>query len=74
MPVIRLGTDCPFTCGPDPWVPGIPNYVPRLKEGVDGSFISCVAQLCSIESAEWNVELLKQLCDEETMELITKIE
>lgn len=45
----------------DPWVPGLQDHVPKLKDGEDSGFFSCVASLRSDDGSEWNVPLLQRL-------------
>lgn len=47
----KIGNRISINPWSDPWVPGVPGYVPRLKERVNGSWINCVAQLRSRDSS-----------------------
>lgn len=69
----KIGNGVTIRPWSDPWVPGTLNYVPRTKERVDESTITCVVQLRSIEGVGWNMDFLNRFCDAKTMDLIKKI-
>lgn len=69
----RLGNGLAFNPWNIPWVPGIKDHIPQLKARVNRSAFCCMAQLWNDEDNSWNIELLNQLCEPESVEHIYKI-
>lgn len=71
--VFLLGNGLSFDTWRNPWVSRIRDHIPQHKEGVDGSGVGCAAQLRHDDGSAWNMNLLNNLCDTDTMELICKV-
>ncbi|KAF3444108.1 hypothetical protein FNV43_RR13798 [Rhamnella rubrinervis] len=57
----------------DSWIPWIENFIPKTKEGIDGFQRGRVADLRLDDGSDWNIGLLREICEEDTVEAIRRI-
>lgn len=57
----------------DPWIPTVTGGILRRKEGVDLPNLLRVFQIKMEEANDWNLELIKQIMEEELVTAIKNI-
>lgn len=67
----KLRNDISINPWKDPWIPG---YILALKEGIDGIFWSNIAALKKQDEIGWNFDLLKEICEYDMAEAISRID
>lgn len=70
----RIGDVTTIDIWRDPWVLGLPNNSPLVKEGVDSINIRRVFELRDSSNIAWNVDLIHSIFTEESTEAILRLE
>ena len=57
----------------DPWIPWLEGGVPVLKQGQEINDVRKVSDLKLVDGNEWNLDLLNDLCEPDSVEAIKRI-